>query len=137
MIDMDSNIPSTYTVAGIDMTGLSTSGTYKFDGGNLLGDIVINATHRIAFDGNGTHYVSYTGSVFQYADGDTTLFTISDSGAATVQNGINLVAGALSISSGTYWVAPSNCGSLASATKCLIIVDPNGNNMYIPAYGTY
>ena len=35
------------------------------------------------------------------------------------------------------WVAATNCGSLAGSTKCAVFYDPNGNPMYVPAYGAY
>ena len=47
------------------------------------------------------------------------------------------LSGNLYLSAAANWVATSNCGTLTSATKCLRVFDPNGNPLYLPAYGTY
>ena len=52
-------------------------------------------------------------------------------------NGSVRITGYLGLYNSATWVAPASCGSLAGSTKCIFVYDPNGNPMYIPAYGTY
>ena len=61
----------------------------------------------------------------------TNLFFISDAG------GLTYAGAGLKISNSSNWSAASNCGSLASSTKCLGVLDPNGNTVFIPVYGTF
>lgn len=46
-------------------------------------------------------------------------------------------ANTLKFASASQFTAVTNCGSLASSTKCLSIVDSNGNTMFAPLYGTF
>jgi hypothetical protein len=48
-----------------------------------------------------------------------------------------IVTGIVNMKSTSSWGPVTGCGSLTSSTKCLIVLDPNGNYMQIPAYGTY
>ena len=43
----------------------------------------------------------------------------------------------LAINNAALWVPPASCGSVTGSTKCVGVIDPNGNFMYIPAWGTY
>jgi hypothetical protein len=45
--------------------------------------------------------------------------------------------GSLQFLSNSVFTATSNCGSLSGSTKCIGIIDPSGNTMYVPAYGTF
>jgi hypothetical protein len=51
--------------------------------------------------------------------------------------GLVVVTGVVNMKSTSSWGPVTGCGSLTSSTKCLIVTDPNGNSMQIPAYGTY
>lgn len=64
----------------------------------------------------------------------------TDSGGNTYfsQNGLFAsFQGDIRVNHAASWVATTNCGSLVTSTKCLLVVDPNGNPMYLPAYGTF
>jgi hypothetical protein len=72
----------------------------------------------------------------------STLFSVDVSGNLTsmgsgIFTGQLTTASGLTVSGSGSWSAPSNCGSLSGSTKCFEVVDPNGNIMSIPAYGTY
>jgi hypothetical protein len=90
---------------------------------------------QINFGGGATRSITYSTSYLRYSNGSINLFEIDDSGNGTLYG--NVVAAQLKTTSVASWAAPSNCGSLTSSTECFVVLDPNGNKMYIPAYGTY
>lgn len=62
-------------------------------------------------------------------------FAIGRSGPIGVER--LTINGGVAITDAAQWTAPTNCGSVTGSTKCLTIVDPNGNPMSLAAWGTY
>lgn len=111
-------------------------------GNILIGQYVASTTLTT---GNNNILIGTAGNCDTPAANTSNYFAVcADIGATPLLHGdrtsTNLalaVNGTLRLNNSASWVAPSNCGSLASSTKCLAIVDPNGNTMYLPAYGTF
>jgi hypothetical protein len=88
----------------------------------------------------GTTYLSYSNSLtaLAFVVDNSPAFLISAGQVSVVSaNGLAITNGTLHLTNSGNWTAPSSCGSLTSSTKCIAVTDPNGNTMFIPAYGTY
>lgn len=109
--------------------------------GDSSGAMHIDSTAQL-LQTNSNIYVP-DGAVLGFgAAGSTTYLGGSQAGewVAVAVNGteqLRVTGGGIKLPQSSQWAAPSACGSLPGATKCLAIVDPNGNPMYLPAYGRY
>jgi len=83
-------------------------------------------------ESSGRNIATEVGTVMNYASSAGTTNVSIGNGTAQVS-----LTGPTKLQNAASWVAATNCGSLSSSTKCLAVVDPNGNTMYLPAYGTF
>lgn len=77
-----------------------------------------------------------SGFVVINTNGDTAQIASFGISASTIDAPLTLVS-TLKLSNAANFTAVTNCGSLASSTKCLSIIDSNGNTMFAPLYGTF
>jgi hypothetical protein len=126
--DIHSNFDSLITVqqnmqmfAGLDDRGSVIPTGYSFP----VATVTMQQGHAIDFNGSAntavnqapSRYLTYTGSALAYVAGASTVFTIPDSTAATVANGLSARSGALVLNAGVGGVAINGYtdGSLAAA----------------------
>jgi hypothetical protein len=113
-------------------TTSSAAATWQF-GGN-----VEITTGNFSYLAGGDEEINNSGHVTTLAGGGgITAITIGNNAANITLAGPVIPAAFMQFTDPSVWVATSNCGSPAGATKCLAIKDPNGNFLYVPAYGTY
>jgi len=104
-------VRDTYTVAAIDLSLAVPSGTYATVGGSILGSIVIAATQRLSFSGDGSIWASYDGTNWMLENVTTPLISVNVATHATALGGALTIAGNVGFFGGAAAAKPTITGS--------------------------
>lgn len=136
------NFPYNYTIEWW-MNGTTSASIFADMYGDI--DLVPSSSTSSVFIGSGSSLSLSDNAKVMWGTSNQSYIS-GYSSTLTQQNiifGVNnievarFVPGYFKLSATASWAPPSSCGSLSGSTKCIAIVTPNGNVMYVPAYGTY